>query len=621
MADPVSTRGSRRPTSGDGGAASDGGDSAPESADRVPADSPSGNSPDGMSGASPSDGLVPSLTAGSGGPSSRLRWVMFNVALPLASLAVGGLAIWALGTAEPSRRPAADTSRVGRLRGLEPVRVTPIRTLAESGESLQLRVDGTVVPFREVQVATEVAGRIIVKSDECAAGNYVSEGELLVRIDPTDYELEVERLSRQLEQAYEALREVDQDVVNTRRLIEIAEKDAELQSREVKRLDSLPSGFASQGERDQARRAELQAGQQLVTYQNQLDSLDKRRKALEASERLAATQLRVAKVNLKRTEIRAPMDGVVVREDAELNSFVARGNPIVTIEDTSKVEVSTSLRMDQLYWVMNQAGRSVSDIESGYELPPTDVVIEYEMSGRAGAIYRWEGRLLGYDGIGLDPQTRTVPVRVIVDDPQTFRDDSGMRRNLIGPTTLVRGMFVRVLLKLKPQTDLWVIPALAMKPGNRIWLFGPDESLLDAPPDSEGPDSEGNKERDGTEGDVAETDGAKGGDSRDQVTSDGQTGTTPQPDASGFDPSRWIPGRVRVVDSILPVDSISPTGMEAPTEVESGRSWICEDRSGELRTGAMVVVSPLGSFDEGGIDVRAEFEPGESAESEQETTR
>lgn len=615
MADPLSTRSSRRTRTGDGTASPDPGiredespnrehenpnrehespergpdiperepvkaDRRPERTGRGPDPPSGGGSSDDIAARSNADGSISTLIVG---PSSKLRWVMFNVALPLASLAIGGLAIWAFGTVEPSRRPAADTSRVGRLRGLEPVRVTPIQTLAESGESLQLRVDGTVVPFREVQVATEVAGRIVVKSEECAAGNYVSEGTLLVRIDPTDYELDVERFTRQLEQAYEALREVDQEVVNTRRLIEVAEMDFELQAREVKRLESLPSGYASEGELDQARRAELQANRQLVTYQNQLDSLDKRRKALEASERLASTQLRSAKVNLERTEIRAPMDGVVVREDAELNSFAARGNPIVTIEDTSKVEVSTNLRMDQLYWVMNQAGRSVSDIQAGYELPPTDVIIEYEMSGREGSVYRWEGELLGYDGIGLDPQTRTVPIRVIVDDPQTFRDESGKRRNLVGPTTLVRGMFVRVLLKLKPQTDLWVIPALAMKPGNRVWVFEPDGSILEGPPDGEGSDEGEN--------------------------------------VTGFDPTGWTPGRVRIVDSILPVDSIVPTGIEVPTEVESGRSWICEDRSGKLRSGAMVVVSPLGSFDEGGIDVRAEVDASEFARFDEESTR
>ena len=517
---------------------------------------------------------------------SLLRWAVLNILLPLATLAVGGLAIWLFGVVQPSQRPEEDASRVGRLRALEPVRVMPIRTLAETGESLRLRADGVVVPYREVQVATEVAGRIVEKTDACQAGEVVRRGDLLVKIDPTDYELEVERLTRQQEQAYEAIREVDQEMVNTRRLIEVAEEDVELQRREVRRLDSLPAGFSSEGELDRARRTLLQANQQLVTLRNQLDTLEQRRVSLQASERLAATQLRVAAVNLERTEIRAPMDGVVVREDAELNSFVGRGNPIVTIEDVTKVEVSTNLRMDQLYWVLNQSGQSFpADPDAGYRLPPTEATIEYELSGREGVVYRWRGRLQAYDGVGLDPQTRTVPVRVLVDSPQRFLDDQGRERRLAGPTALVRGMYVRVLLHLHPQDDLWVIPAAALKPGNRVWAFAPDPSVLDA----EAPE---------------------------EATADPE----PSP-ASTFDPARWVPGRIRVIRSVLPIDSLSSLGDEAEDQAASRRVaderlgstdrawWICEDASGELGDHAFLVVSPLGSVADSGGRARVERTP------------
>ena len=547
---------------------------------------------------------------------SLLRWAVLNILLPLATLAVGGLAIWLFGVVQPSQRPEEDASRVGRLRALEPVRVMPIRTLAETGESLRLRADGVVVPYREVQVATEVAGRIVEKTDACQAGEVVRRGDLLVKIDPTDYELEVERLTRQQEQAYEAIREVDQEMVNTRRLIEVAEEDVELQRREVRRLDSLPAGFSSEGELDRARRTLLQANQQLVTLRNQLDTLEQRRVSLQASERLAATQLRVAAVNLERTEIRAPMDGVVVREDAELNSFVGRGNPIVTIEDVTKVEVSTNLRMDQLYWVLNQSGQSFpADPDAGYRLPPTEATIEYELSGREGVVYRWRGRLQAYDGVGLDPQTRTVPVRVLVDSPQRFLDDQGRERRLAGPTALVRGMYVRVLLHLHPQDDLWVIPAAALKPGNRVWAFAPDPSVLDAEaPDGMGPETTGEPKPADVVGapDVM----ADGADAPNEATADSETSP-----ASTFDPARWVPGRIRVIRSVLPIDSLSSIGDEAEDQAASRRVaderfgstdrawWICEDASGELGDHAFLVVSPLGSVADTGGRARVERTP------------
>ncbi|MCG8649700.1 MAG: biotin/lipoyl-binding protein, partial [Pirellulales bacterium] len=394
--------------------------------------------------------------------SKRALWI--NVYIPLGLLAAAALVVLILGKVEPASRPPIDTSRVGRLRALPSVRVQQVRSLEATGAQLQLRADGTVVPYREAQIAAEVAGRIVQKADICEAGSYVKKGQLLMEIDPTDYELEVQRLTRMREQEYQALQEIDQEMVNMNRLIAVAKQEVEIQQKEVDRQKALPPGFASRAEVDQAQRSLLQAQQQQLTSQNQLDLLLKRRVRLEASERLAATQLKVAEINLERTKIVAPIDGVSVSEDAEMNTFVARGNTLVTIEDTSRVEVATSLRMDQLYWVLDQQHQRRDELSRGYDLPETPAIIEYELSGREGVSYRWQGRLLRYDGIGLDPNTRTVPVRVVVDNPRQYVDETGEIKDSVGPTALVRGMYVQVKLLIKPQTPLVVIPAEALKP-------------------------------------------------------------------------------------------------------------------------------------------------------------
>ncbi len=57
---------------------------------------------------------------------------------------------------------------------------------------------------------------------------------------------------------------------------------------------------------------------------------------------------------------------------------------------------------------------------SGYALPQTPVSILYRIAGREDLVFQWEGHLSRYDGIGLDPQSRTVPCRITVDDPQNF---------------------------------------------------------------------------------------------------------------------------------------------------------------------------------------------------------
>ncbi len=500
------------------------------------------------------------------------------------------MVFWMLGTVQTPQRPPADMTRTGRLRALTPVRVERLQTLESTGQPLYLVVDGTVVPYREARVAAEVAGRVIFKADECEAGAYVKRDQLLMRIDPTDYELEVQRLTRLQEQEYQALQELDQEMSNTQRLIEVAKKDEALQEREVNRLTSLPEGFASGNEIDQARRALLGANQQLVTLENQLNLQRKRRIRLEATEKLAATQLRAAEVNLERTEIRAPIEGVIVSEEADLNTFVSRGSGLMTIEDTSKVEVATSLRMDQLYWVLNQRGEELDDTSRSYNLPETEAVIEYEVTGRPGSVYRWQGRLLSYDGIGLDPVTRTVPVRVVVDNPTEFVNEQGASQRTRGSTPLVRGMFVRVKLLIKPQTPLVVIPSAALQPGNRILQFIPDESVLDAAVDA-----------------GESTDASTASPASDNEAPGGSAGVAVA--EVPFEPGRWQAGKVVIRKSVHPVDSLSldRDGIWSGDDSQEGsKLWVCEVRDAELTNDSFVVVSPLGTIEKEEFPVRAD---------------
>ncbi|NND96348.1 MAG: HlyD family efflux transporter periplasmic adaptor subunit [Pirellulaceae bacterium] len=551
--------------------------------------------------------------------------LLVNVVIPLALLAVGAGVVLAWGSVKPKARPDADNTRAGRMQALAPVRVQRLQSLATTGRQLQLEVDGTVVPFREAVVAAEVAGRIVFKAEGCEAGAIVQKGQLLMRIDDTDYELEVDRLTRQKEQEYQALQELDQELANNNRLLSLAKEDVELQEAELKRQESLPSGFSSRGEIDQAKRGLLQATQQLVSSQNALDLLKKRRVRLEASEKLAATQLKSAKLNLARTTIKAPIDGVIVREDADLNTFVSRGSALVTIEDTSKAEVATNLRMDQLYWVLDQVEQKEAG-RGGYLLPETPAIIEYQLSGRGNQVYRWEGRLLSYDGIGLDPNTRTVPVRVVVDNPQKVLNAKNGSTTITGPAALLRGMFVRVKLLIEPKTALVVIPGVALKPGNRVWQFVPDESVLGQ---AESADttiqnaSATNSDRVAATN-VSADDSANPSEATDEpmipdpnVSSDDAKVADEQESEddlelqeSAFDPDDWVPGRVVVLQEVYPVDSMSVSGGQAGKAVGSDprpetRMWVCEVSDKSFSDGSFVVTSPLGSIPPDGLPARA----------------
>ena len=548
-------------------------------------------------------------------------WLAFNIVVPVGLLALGAYAIVLMGKVEPESRPEADTSRDGRLKALPAVRVVEVKRLNLDEQPLILNVDGVVVPFREAQIAAEVAGRITFKSTECEAGAVVKKGDLLMKIDRTNYDLEVSRITKQKEQAYQSIVELDQELANTRKLIDVAKKDMTIQQAEVDRQLALPRGFSSPRDIDQAKRGLLQAEQTKVNLDNQIKLLTSRRTRLEAAEQLAATQLEVAEVDAKRTEIRAPMSGVIVSEQAEENTFVNRGSPLMVIEDTTKVEVLANLRMDQLYWVLDQVKEQDPsepvNKNVGYQLPEVPATVEFDLTGRQGTVYRWSGKLAGYNGIGLDANTRTVPVRIVVDNPQEYVDQNGEPHHTQGPTALVRGMYVRIKLNIKPKTPLVVIPALAMKPGNRIWQFVPDDSVLDPPETGEKESEmktdasvESNNEIKPTrfaaskepEPTMANKDGAD--DAKDK-----QKDTSSELE-DGFEPTQWQAGMVMIRDSVVPVDalqvanSVDETSTFDPDKVVR-KIWVCEIRDRSIVEGSFVVTSPLASVNQKGAPARA----------------
>ncbi len=532
---------------------------------------------------------TPSTTAGASKPLSQgSASLLFNFIVPLVILAVAVGAFLLFGKQAADEKPDLDGSLAGQMQRLPVATVQPVRSLDEMGGMLNLAVDGVVVPFREVEIATEVAGTVVYKDPLCEAGNYVEAGQLLCRIDSQDYELDVQRLSRMLEQEYESLKEIDQEMANAKRLLDVASEDLALREKEVKRLQSMPAGFASETELDAAQRARLQALQTQVGAQNQLDLLGKRRSRLEASERLATVQLEVAKLNLQRTEIRSQVSGVIVNEDAELNSFVQRGSPIITIEDTSQVEVAVNLRMDQLHWVLDQRAESdpatlpSSSRQQGYQLPNTRVTVRYEVSGREGDVYEWDGELLRYDGIGLDPQTRTAPVRVIVKDPKRFQTPGGTEAFAKGPSALLRGMFVTVVLHIEPRTPLVLIPSLAMQPGGRVWKFSLDPTVLQTPPSV-----------------TASPDMAVSSGTPVQTVANTTDSSTEKTDDSppAFDIQNWKAGRVVVLDKVRPIESVMLPALpradaDQPAETMT-KYWVCEAAGQLLEPGNFVVTSPL----------------------------
>ena len=519
------------------------------------------------------------------------RWLVGAV-LPVIICLLGLGLYWQLGASEPKKVGSDGKDPASLLTKLPIISADKVLPFA-TDQRLDIQVSGVVVPYRQITVAAEIPGHIETKNELCRVGHFVKEGDLLFQLDSTDFQLDIDRLTAMRDSEYAQQRELDQELSNAERSLELAEQEVTLQEQEISRLDRLPSGFVSQSELDQAKRVRLASQNQRLTIQNQLALLKTRRTRLSLAERLAATQLEQSRVNLARTKIVAPISGVIVSESVEEDSYVAKGDALCTIDDTRRVEVLCNLRADQMLLILdqntteptdavgsNQLDSTISPIDiemkgpNQYELPQTPVTVAYQVAGRDDMVFRWEGQLSRYDGIGLDPQSRTVPVRVRVDDPRKVVSNTTSTFNQSGgPPALVRGMFVECTFQTRPNRPLMLIPKLALKSGNQVWAFSSDPSIITS--------TESENDLDAS---PARTSSTKSATNEMNVS------------RPTIKVEEWIPGRVKVVDKIRTLSII-----RFPDPIDGPEYWIAEMKS-NLQPGDLTIVSPLANLIGDGSD-------------------
>ncbi len=333
---------------------------------------------------------------------------------------------------------------------------------------LELVLSGSVVPYREVRLAAEVGGIIVEKTPECRAGNYVRAGTTLMVIDRQNYDLEVATVLAELKQAEATIREVEEEITGLEATIELSQSEVNLIQRELERNSRL-AGVASRSEIEQWERNLLTAQTQLVNRQNNLGTARTRLDRMKAGLELTKRKYERALLNLDRTVVRAPSDGVIVVENVQQGDLVAVGSPLLQFEDTQHAEVLVNLSQRDMSWLQEHLPNEPQESPSGdrflqdaYHLPSADVEV---FDPREPAV-SWRGVLSRFDGIGRDELTRSTPVRITIDQPVVA--------SAAGPRALVRGMFVRCRILVPPdrrRSDdrMVAIPAKGLRPGNFVW--------------------------------------------------------------------------------------------------------------------------------------------------------
>ncbi len=299
----------------------------------------------------------------------------------------------------------------------EPVPVA-VRALDVRLAPMQLRVssEGNVQPSVETKLVAQVAGEVIELSSSLVAGGNFSKDDILLKLDPRDYEIALSRSQATLSRA---------------------QAEQRFATEEITRIRSLYGD-------ELASIAELQSAERLLAVAN-------------AASDDAAAAVKRASVDLERTVFTAPFNGRVRAEDVDIGQFLSKGAMIATLYDTDRLQVRLPLADAQLaYLDPSYAQTGISGEE------PANVVLT---ANYAGDMQSWSAKLLRTEG---DISTKSRFLHVIVAVTETL-NSNGVR--------LPVGLFVNAVIDGRTVDNLVSIPRSALRPDNSVMVIDDSDKL------------------------------------------------------------------------------------------------------------------------------------------------
>lgn len=193
----------------------------------------------------------------------------------------------------------------------------------ESGPlTASVLASGTLSPVVSVQVGSQVSGQL--KEMLVDFNSEVKAGQLIARIDPETFEYKVRQAQADVDAARSQVL-VQQANINAQRAevarIDVnaadAKRDLELKQQLVEK------GFISTADRDKAQATWNALVEQSKTARAQLAVVQANARNAEAIVRQREASLAQANVDLSRTAIKAPVNGVVIKRSVEKGQTVA----------------------------------------------------------------------------------------------------------------------------------------------------------------------------------------------------------------------------------------------------------------------------------------------------------
>ncbi|SCZ51782.1 efflux RND transporter periplasmic adaptor subunit [Thiohalomonas denitrificans] len=345
-------------------------------------------------------------------PPVRRRWpLQLGLVVLLLTVAVAGTLIMMNSAPKAVRKPAEKTARL--------VEVMPVRM---GDHVADIAAMGRVVAASEATLYPEVAGRITEVHERFVPGEQVQAGEELLRLDDADYRLTVRQRRSALAQAEATL------------------------ARE-------------QGQQQVARREYEMLGEQMAANERSLVLREPQLASAKATREDALAALDRARLDLTRTVVKAPFDGIITEKSVALGTRVSNTSPLLTLVATERFWVRVDLPVEALHQIT---------VPNGSE--EVGSIVKLRRGDWPQGIYR-EGRVLRLNP-RLDEQARMAQVLVEVHDPLAqLPEHRGLPRLLIND-------YVEATITGRTLQETVALDRALLRGGNRVWLLENGELVI-----------------------------------------------------------------------------------------------------------------------------------------------
>ena len=276
---------------------------------------------------------------------------------------------------------------------------------------------GLVKPHKQIALASEIAGRVIWVSEKLISGGKFDQFDPLIRIENTDYKLQLDKVRAE----------------NTRAQVDLGIYESDYQRQQGLFKKNLISN-------------------------SQLDDAYKVYKRAEATLKITQANLEQASLNFQRTEITAPFSGRVQQESIDEGGYLTVGAPIATLYADDIVEVRLPISNDDLgflNWPQQMRGT----------LSPEESIAVSITSTYGGIDYQWQGQLVRIES-EVDPKTRLFHAVAVVKNPE-FGEQP--------PLTV--GLFVTAEIAGRSYDQSVLLPRSAVI-DNRVLIVNEDNRLM-----------------------------------------------------------------------------------------------------------------------------------------------